>query len=59
MYAVKNLKDIKQKGDIAVIYEFLIFIFIINTYMSGAGIGYIILMTVLLFMFLNMVRHIR
>jgi hypothetical protein len=45
----KNLKNVKQ-GDTNTIYIFLILIFIINAYMSGMSIEYIILITIFLFM---------
>lgn len=56
MYAMKNSKDGKRENDITTIYKFLILIFIANIYISGVSIVHIILMTVLLFIFLNMVR---
>jgi len=54
MYA--NLKNIKRENDITTIYNFLILMFIANIYVSGVSIGHIILVTVLLFIFLNMAR---
>ena len=47
-----------KNNDIITIYKFLILLFVINVFISGINFGYIVLMIVLLFIYIDIIRHI-